>query len=83
MEMHQLRYFVAVARTGTFSRAAAECRVAQLGESSSLQRRRAITSMHTTGQTSQTTTVKSALRRIWNKACPLLVFISKEIPTGV
>jgi LysR family transcriptional regulator, hydrogen peroxide-inducible genes activator len=29
MEMHQLRYFAAVARTGTFSRAARECRVAQ------------------------------------------------------
>src|SRR6201981_1908905 len=29
MEMHQLRYFVAVARFGTFSRAARECRVAQ------------------------------------------------------
>ena len=29
MEMHQLRYFAAVARTGNFSRAAHECRVAQ------------------------------------------------------
>jgi LysR family hydrogen peroxide-inducible transcriptional activator len=29
MEMHQLRYFVAAARTGNFSRAARECRVAQ------------------------------------------------------
>jgi LysR family hydrogen peroxide-inducible transcriptional activator len=29
MEMHQLRYFVAVARSGHFSRAADECRVAQ------------------------------------------------------
>ena len=29
MEMHQLRYFAAVARTGTFSRGAQECRVAQ------------------------------------------------------
>ncbi len=29
MEMHQLRYFAAVARTGSFSRAAVECRVAQ------------------------------------------------------
>src|SRR5580700_9963377 len=29
MEMHQLRYLVAVARTGSFSRAARECRVAQ------------------------------------------------------
>jgi LysR family transcriptional regulator, hydrogen peroxide-inducible genes activator len=29
MEMHQLRYFVAVARSGNFSRAAVECRVAQ------------------------------------------------------
>jgi LysR family hydrogen peroxide-inducible transcriptional activator len=29
MEMHQLRYFAAVARTGTFSKAARECRVAQ------------------------------------------------------
>jgi LysR family transcriptional regulator, hydrogen peroxide-inducible genes activator len=29
MEMHQLRYFAAVARTGTFSRAARECRIAQ------------------------------------------------------
>ena len=29
MEMHQLRYFVAVARSGNFSRAAEECRVAQ------------------------------------------------------
>lgn len=29
MEMHQLRYFAAVARTGTFTRAAQECRIAQ------------------------------------------------------
>ncbi len=29
MEIHQLRYFVAIADTGSFSRAAAECRVAQ------------------------------------------------------
>ncbi len=29
MELHQLRYLLAVARTGHFSRAAAECRVAQ------------------------------------------------------
>jgi LysR family transcriptional regulator, hydrogen peroxide-inducible genes activator len=29
MEMHQLRYFVAVARSGNFSRAADECHVAQ------------------------------------------------------
>jgi LysR family transcriptional regulator, hydrogen peroxide-inducible genes activator len=29
MEMHQLRYFAAVARTGSFSQAARECRVAQ------------------------------------------------------
>src|ERR1700693_1575822 len=29
MEMHQLRYFAAVARTGNFSRAARECHVAQ------------------------------------------------------
>ncbi|MCW5558856.1 MAG: LysR family transcriptional regulator [Verrucomicrobiae bacterium] len=29
MEMHQLRYVVAVARTGNFSRAAEQCRVAQ------------------------------------------------------
>src|ERR1700758_3327273 len=29
MEMHQLSYFVAVARSGNFSRAAVECRVAQ------------------------------------------------------
>src|SRR5258707_5780510 len=29
MEMHQLRYFVAVARSGNFSRAAVECHVAQ------------------------------------------------------
>jgi LysR family hydrogen peroxide-inducible transcriptional activator len=29
MEMHQLRYFLAVAKTGSFSRAAEECHVAQ------------------------------------------------------
>src|SRR5262245_7101611 len=29
MEMHQLRYFVAVAQTGNFSRAAARCHVSQ------------------------------------------------------
>ncbi len=29
MEMHQLRYFAAVARTGSFTRAAGSCRVAQ------------------------------------------------------
>ena len=38
MEMHQLRYFVAVARTGTFSRAAGECRVAQPPLSQQIQK---------------------------------------------
>jgi LysR family transcriptional regulator, hydrogen peroxide-inducible genes activator len=38
MEMHQLRYFVAVARTGTFSRAAGECRVAQPSLSQQIQK---------------------------------------------
>ena len=36
--MHQLRYFVAVARTGTFSRAAGECRVAQPPLSQQIQK---------------------------------------------
>jgi LysR family transcriptional regulator, hydrogen peroxide-inducible genes activator len=38
MEMHQLRYFVAVARTGTFVRAASECRVAQPSLSQQIQK---------------------------------------------
>ena len=38
MEMHQLRYFVAVARTGTFSRAAGECHVAQPSLSQQIQK---------------------------------------------
>jgi LysR family hydrogen peroxide-inducible transcriptional activator len=38
MEMHQLRYFVAVARSGTFSRAAGECRVAQPSLSQQIQK---------------------------------------------
>jgi hypothetical protein len=38
MEMHQLRYFVAVARTGTFNRAAGECRVAQPSLSQQIQK---------------------------------------------
>jgi LysR family transcriptional regulator, hydrogen peroxide-inducible genes activator len=38
MEMHQLRYFVAVARTGTFSRAADECHVAQPSLSQQVQK---------------------------------------------
>jgi LysR family transcriptional regulator, hydrogen peroxide-inducible genes activator len=38
MEMHQLRYFVAVARTGTFVRAAGECRVAQPSLSQQIQK---------------------------------------------
>ena len=38
MEMHQLRYFVAVARTSTFSRAAGECRVAQPSLSQQIQK---------------------------------------------
>jgi LysR family hydrogen peroxide-inducible transcriptional activator len=38
MEMHQLRYFVAVARAGTFSRAASECRVAQPSLSQQIQK---------------------------------------------
>jgi DNA-binding transcriptional LysR family regulator len=38
MEMHQLRYFVAVARIGTFSRAAAECHVAQPSLSQQVQK---------------------------------------------
>src|SRR5213593_3075622 len=29
MEMHQFRYFIAVAKTGSFSRAAEECHVSQ------------------------------------------------------
>src|SRR6202012_281930 len=38
MEMHQLRYFVAVARSGNFSRAAVECRVAQPSLSQQIQK---------------------------------------------
>ena len=38
MEMHQLRYFVTVARSGTFSRAASECRVAQPSLSQQIQK---------------------------------------------
>jgi len=38
MEMHQLRYAVAVARTGSFSRAAEECRVAQPSLSQQIQK---------------------------------------------
>jgi LysR family transcriptional regulator, hydrogen peroxide-inducible genes activator len=38
MEMHQLRYFVAVARIGTFSRAAGECHVAQPSLSQQVQK---------------------------------------------
>lgn len=38
MEMHQLRYVVAVARTGNFSRAAEECRVAQPSLSQQIQK---------------------------------------------
>lgn len=38
MEMHQLRYAVAVARTGNFSRAAEQCRVAQPSLSQQIQK---------------------------------------------
>lgn len=38
MEMHQLRYVVAVARTGTFSRAAEQCHVAQPSLSQQIQK---------------------------------------------
>lgn len=38
MEMHQLRYVVAVARTGNFSRAAEQCRVAQPSLSQQIQK---------------------------------------------
>src|SRR6516225_3020025 len=37
MEMHQLRYFVAVARTGSFSRAAGQCHVSQPSLSQQIQ----------------------------------------------
>src|SRR4051794_36638102 len=38
MEVHQLRYFVAVARTGNFSRAAEQCHVAQPSLSQQIQK---------------------------------------------
>lgn len=38
MEMHQLRYVVAVARTGNFSRAAEQCRVSQPSLSQQIQK---------------------------------------------
>jgi len=38
MELHQLRYVVAVARTGNFSRAAAQCHVAQPSLSQQIQK---------------------------------------------
>lgn len=38
MELHQLRYLVAIARAGSFSRAAAECRVAQPSLSQQIQK---------------------------------------------
>ena len=38
MEMHQLRYVVAVARTGNFSRAAEQCHVSQPSLSQQIQK---------------------------------------------
>jgi DNA-binding transcriptional LysR family regulator len=38
MEMQQLRYVVAVARTGNFSRAAEQCRVSQPSPSQQIQK---------------------------------------------
>ena len=38
MEMHQLRYVVAVARTGNFSRAAEQCHVSQPSLSQQVQK---------------------------------------------
>src|SRR6202012_4781040 len=38
MEMHQLRYVIAVARTGNFSRAAQQCHVAQPSLSQQIQK---------------------------------------------
>src|SRR6516164_5007226 len=38
MEMHQLRYFVAVAQTGSFSRAAEHCYVSQPSLSQQIQK---------------------------------------------
>src|SRR5262245_7485511 len=38
MEMHQLRYVVAVARAGNFSRGAEQCRVAQPSLSQQIQK---------------------------------------------
>jgi LysR family hydrogen peroxide-inducible transcriptional activator len=38
MEMHQLRYFVAVARTGSFSRAAEQCHITQPSLSQQIQK---------------------------------------------
>src|SRR6516225_8255402 len=38
MEMHQLRYFAAVARTGGFSRAAEQCHVSQPSLSQQIQK---------------------------------------------
>src|SRR6478609_7654726 len=38
MELHQLRYLVAVARAGSFSRAAAQCNVAQPSLSQQIQK---------------------------------------------
>src|SRR6185436_6141022 len=38
MEMHQLRYVVAVARTGNFSRAAEQCHIAQPSISQQIQK---------------------------------------------
>ena len=38
MELHQLRYLLAVARTGNFSRAAAQCHVSQPSLSQQIQK---------------------------------------------
>jgi LysR family hydrogen peroxide-inducible transcriptional activator len=75
MEMHQLRYFVAVAQTGSFSRAAEQCHVSQPSLSQQIQKLERGLSQHLFDRLGRRALLTDAGRLLLDRALAILATV--------